>query len=507
MGLKTMLRSWFGGGAPQAQNMLPVTVGMFAGGGRSDSGVNVDEMTALAASSVWCAINVISSAIAGLPVHVVRRDDATKQTEHPIRKILADEPNEYMTAATFRETIMANLLLYGGGYAYIEKDDLGRPVALYPLRSQVTRPMRVNGNLWYITTLGTQVSYLRPDMVLHIPGLTIDGITGLGPIQFAKQSVGLSLALERYAAKFFAGGGNVGGVLTLPPGMSDDAIKNFVASWKKNYAGLDNALKVAALPENYKFTSTTTEPEKAQAIQARVNQVREIARIFRVPLHMMGDLERATFSNIEHQGIEFRQNTIQPWVVKIEQEIDRKLFLEREKPDLQIRFDLDSLLRADTAARYASYSQGRQGGWLSVNDIRIKEGMPPVDGGDDLLQPLNMAPIGGLGLHAPVPMPENDKRFIEQTARRLLTKEAKAVERSAKKCEGKPDAFATWLDEWYERHESFVVSELADAFTGEFAAEHCERSRSEALAAFAAGDIAGLCARWISERPKEVIKI
>lgn len=492
---------------------LPATTGVFTNVGASDSGVNVTELSALTASAVYSCVQIISSTIATLPVRVLRADDGSAQRDHAVYRLLASQPNEFMTPATFMTCMMSNLLLWGHCEAFIEKDELGVPVALYPLRSAVTRPVRTFGELLYMTQIGTDMAYLTPDRVFSVVNMTVDGITPISPIQEAKQAVGLSLALEKYAAKFFSNGGNVGGILTLPPGMKEDAVMNFVASWKKNYGGVENALKVAMLPEGYKFQSTTTEPEKAQALQARVHQVREVARIFRVPLHKLGDLERATFSNIEQQSIEFMADCIQPWAVRWEQEANRKLFLEREKPLLDVKFDLDALLRADTTARYAAYTQGRSGGWLSVNDIRRKEGLPPVEGGDDLLRPLNMAPVNGPAPTAPKPDTTAARGLIEDAARRVLTKESKAITRAAKKLAGKPQELRQWADTWYAAHAPLVARSFATALKAaglstaadEYARAHCADSLRAVTAAIESGAaVDDLLDEWADIRPADI---
>jgi HK97 family phage portal protein len=505
----------------QPSDYLPPTIGIFNAVGRSDAGIVVDEYSALTASAVYACVSVIANTIGTLPIHVQKKDQAEKVIDHPVYRLLHDEPNELMTSVVFRETMMLNLLLWGHCNAFIEKDPQGIPVALYPLRSAVTRPIRMFGQLLYLTQVGTTMMYLTPDQVFSVVNLTLDGITPISPIMEARQSVGLSLALERFAAKFFGNGSNVGGILTLPPGMKPEAVENFVASWKKKYAGPDNALKIGLLPPDYKFTPTSTDPEKAQALQARVNQIREIARIYRVPLHKVGDLERGTFSNIEFQSREFVSDCLQPWCVKWEQEANRKLFLEREKPSLEVKFDLDGLLRADIAARNAAYMQGRQGGWLTVNEIREKEGLPPVAGGDSLLQPLNMTPIGGGGaLTAPTP-PKSDvddqapasRALIIDAAQRVLTKESKAFARAAKKFVGHPDELRAWADNFYTAHADLVTRAMTASFKAaaiglaptDYAKRHCADSIRAIGAAIDAGATADdVIDEWETTRPAEI---
>ncbi len=495
----------------EPKDFLPMTVGSFFSVGRQDAGIPVDEYTALTAGAVYSAVNCIASTISTLPIRVLKTEDSAPQKTHPVAQVLASNPNEFMSASTFWTCMMANALLWGHGTAYVDRGPLGEPAALYPLRSAVTRPIRWYGELLYVTQVGEKFTYLRPDQVFSIVNFSIDGITPISPIQQAKQTVGLSLALERYAAKFFSNGGNVGGILSLPPGMKEAAIENFVETWRKNYGGPDNALKVAMLPDGYKFTPTTTEPEKAQALQARVNQLREVARIFRIPPHKLGDLERATFSNIEQLSIEYLQDCIQPWCVKIEQEAERKLLLEREKGELDVRFDFDAMLRADTTTRNAGYTQGLQGGWLSPNDVRRKEGYPPIPGGDTYLQPLNMMPVGAKREPAPPANPAPATRtLIEDTARRVLTKESKAVARAAKKYAGKPDEFRTWAETFYTTHAPLVTRAFTaplraaglDTTADDYAKSHCAESvRALTSAVDAGAGLEDLADEWTDVRP------
>lgn len=361
----------------------------------TDAGVSVTPEDALRASAVYACVNVIASAVATLPVHVVKRADGENQLDHPLYQLLHESPNAEQTAAELKETLMANVLLWGRGYIFIDHDAAGNVAGLYPLRSAYTLPKRSPaGELYYENVTNGKRFALRPDQVWAVNNLSLDGKCGVSPVSQAKNAIGLAIALEKFGARFFSNGGNLGGILKLPPGMKPESIKSFVASWKQEHAGLDNAFRTAVLPEGYGYERVGTDPEKAQMLDTRTFQVREIARIYRVPLHKIGDLEHATFSNIEHQGIEFAQDTIQPWITKIEQDGNRKLFTERDRRELEIRFNMDALLRSDTKSRYEAHNIGVQGGWLKINEVRAKENLPPVDGGDKLLAPLNMAPVG-----------------------------------------------------------------------------------------------------------------
>lgn len=477
-------------GQLKLRSMLPDSVGSFINAGFNDTGVTVTEQSALAASAVYACCQVIGQAVASLPVHIFSRADGVKDYEHPVYRLLAAEPNEFSTSPAFREAMMLNACLWGNCYAFIERDNLGVPIALYPLASSRTRPIRKNGELYYETLINNTRQLLTPDQVFHVSNFSLDGITGISPIQMAKQSVGLSLAMEKFAAKLFSNGGNVGGILTLPQ-MSKEAADHFVESWRRQYVGLDAAFSVAVLKDGFDFKSTTIDPEKSQMTASRVHQVREVARIYRVPLHMLGDLEKSSYSSIEAQAMDFYQNTVAPWIIKWEAEAQRKLLLEREKPILEVKFNMDAMLRASTTERYQAYMTGRQAGFLTTNEIRRKENLPPIEGGDVLLQPLNMAPQGPQGGAAATPAKTDSsatdpavRSLIGEAVTRVLTKEVKALTRAAKKHAGKPEELRTWATTFYATHESLVARAVTASFRTagvkdsphEYAKWHCTES-------------------------------
>lgn len=372
---------------------MPNFVGMF--NSVSDAGGSATADSALTFSAVWRSASILSDAMVGLPVRVL--DEANeKQVDHQIPRLLHNDgdANEYMSAVAAKSAMMVNQVLWGNSYAAIERDASGLASALYPMPSRNTQPRRVNGQLFYQTNIAGQSHTLYPQDVLHIMGpLTIDGLVGLNPIEYQRQTVGLSVALEKFAAKFFSNGGNVGGIIETPP-MKEEALKNFIESWRQRYAGLDNAFKIGVLTGGMKFVKTTADPAESQALDSRVHQVLEIARIFGIPPHMLGVMDKASYASIEQQNMEFYQGTVQPYVIRWEAELGRKLMAADERRRLTVSFNMDSKLRGTTRERYASYQLGRQAGFLSVNDIRTLENLPKVKGGDTLLEPLNMQPIG-----------------------------------------------------------------------------------------------------------------
>ncbi len=382
--------------------------------GGTTSGKTVNERTAMQTTAVYACVRILSEAIAGLPLHIYRyRADGGKERIplHPLYHLLHDEPNPEMTSFVFRETLMSHLLLWGNAYAQVIRNGRGQAVALYPLLpSKMDVSRAVNGELLYTyyrdadeTGLNPKGGYitLRRDEVLHIPGLGFDGLIGYSPIAMAKNAIGMSLATEEYGASFFANGANPGGVLEHPGVIKD--IGRVKESWNSAYQGNGNAHKIAVLEEGMRFQAIGIPPEQAQFLETRKFQINEIARIYRVPPHMVGDLEKSSFSNIEQQSLEFVKYTLDPWVVRWEQSLQQSLILPSEKPSLFIRFNLDGLLRGDYQSRMNGYAVGRQNGWMSANDIRELEDMnriPAGEGGDLYLVNGNMTKLADAGAFA-----------------------------------------------------------------------------------------------------------
>lgn len=372
--------------------------------GGTTSGKAVNERTAMQTSAVYACVRILAESVAGLPLHVYERTaDGSKSTKlsHPLYRLLHDEPNHEMTSFVFRETLMSHLLLWGNAYAQIIRDGRGFPIALYPLlpdRMAVDR--NESGDLTYTYQSGKGQVKLRRENLLHIPGLGFDGLIGYSPIAMAKNAVGLALATEDYGAAFFANGANPGGVLEHPGVIKPEQADRLRESWQSQFGGA-NAHKVAVLEEGLKFHQMSIPPEQAQFLETRKFQINEIARIFRVPPHMVGDLEKSSFSNIEQQSLEFVKYTLDPWVVRWEQSLQQALILPSEKATTFIKFNLDGLLRGDYQSRMEGYSTGIQNGFMSVNDVRGLEDMNLLtteEGGDLHFVNGNMVKLADVGV-------------------------------------------------------------------------------------------------------------
>ena len=364
--------------------------------GPTAAGKTVNEHSAMQLTAVYACVRILAEAVAGLPLHLYRcgkNGSKEKAVEHPLYFLLHDEPNPEMTSFVFRETLMTHLLLYGNCYCQIIRDGRGQVAALYPLMpNQMSVDRDENGRIYYTyvrsgeeaATMNNGTVYLLPEDVLHIPALGFDGLVGYSPIAMAKNTIGMGLACEEYGAKFFANGAAPSGVLEHPGTVKD--ISRLRESWNAIYGGSKNAGKVAILEEGMHYSPISISPNEAQFLETRKFQVDEIARIFHVPPHMIGDLERSTFSNIEQQSLEFVKYTLNPWVCRWEQALTRSLLSPREKREYCIKFNVDGLLRGDYQSRMNGYATGISNGFLSPNDVHRLENMdliPAEEGGDD----------------------------------------------------------------------------------------------------------------------------
>ena len=371
--------------------------------GPTAAGKSVNERSAMQLTAVYACVRILAEGIAGLPLHLYKcgkNGSREKVVDHPLYFLLHDEPNPEMTSFVFRETLMTHLLLWGNAYAQIIRDGRGVVVALYPLMPDRMRVDRdENGQIYYRYQLGADESHLEkpgtvdlsPKDVLHIPALGFDGLVRYSPIAMARNSIGMAIACEDFGASFFRNGAAPSGVLEHPGVLKNP--EKLRDAWEAQYGGSRNSGRVAVLEEGMKFNPIAIPPEQVQFLETRKFQVDEIARIFHVPPHMIGDLERSTFSNIEQQSLEFVKYTLNPWVCRWEQALTRLLLSPKEKREYSIKFNVDGLLRGDYQSRMNGYAVGRQNGWMSANDIRELENMDKISeeqGGDLYLVNGNM---------------------------------------------------------------------------------------------------------------------
>lgn len=380
--------------------------------GQSISGKNVNEQTAMQLSTVFACVRVLSESVASLPLHVYEKDangNRKKAEDSNLYFLLHDEPNDEMSSYSFRETMMMHLLLYGNAYAQILRNGRGEVLGLYPLLpNRITMERDDNGRLFYRYIRYDPVEppkskettvILDASQVLHIPGLSMDGLVGLSPIAACRNAIGSGLAADEYSGKYFSNGAAPMGVLEHP-GLIKDPEK-LRESWNAAYGGSHNAGKVAILEEGLKFAPISVSPQDAQLLETRKFSVTEICRIFRVPPHLVQDLERATFSNIEQQSLDFVMYSLMPYLTRWEQALTKSLLSREEKKKFEIRFNVDALLRGSHKERYDAYAQGVNNGFLCPNDIRKLENLdliPDEEGGNDFyiqgaMVPLRMAGV------------------------------------------------------------------------------------------------------------------
>jgi HK97 family phage portal protein len=428
----------FGYRAPtqRARTYMDPALTAYFGGAVSSAGVSVDEISALNFSPVWQAVRIVSETVATLPIHVYRRDtDGRRRADDLlVADLLRWEPNPEMTSTQFREAWVAHALTWGNGFAEIERDSLGRAMRIWLLLpNAVTVTRDPAGNVIYLIRheSGQQVALPQSD-VLHLAGPGFDGLIGYSVISKARESIGLGLACEQFGSSMFGSGARPSGILEHPGRLSDDARARLRGDFERLHAGIDNAHRVAVLEEGLKWTQTSIPPDDAQFLQTRAYQIEEIARWFNIPVSKLRIKDGGSYASLEQENSAFLTECLRPWLVRIEQEVRRKLLLP-ESSALYVEHNVDGLLRTDLASRYQAYSIGRNWGWLSVNEVRALEQLEPVEGGDTYMMPMNMMPMGTQpGPVAPASSPATTEQPIEDgspSANAMNPSETRAIPR------------------------------------------------------------------------------
>lgn len=370
-------------------------VEIFGGG----DGERITERTSCQQVAVYACVRVLTETVASLPLILYKRTPTGKQraVNHPLYKIIHDSPNPKMTSFTWRETMLSHLLLWGNAYMEIVATKGGDIKEIWPLepdRVEVKRTGDKYRDLSYKYT-GFKGQQTPVPIMLHIPGLGFNGQIGFSPVQMMRQSLGLGAATEKYGSKYFKNGARPGGVLQTDRQLTQPVVDRLRESWRQQHEGAENSHKLTILEEGLKYQTISLPPEDSQFLETRGFQTREIARMFRVPPHLIADLTNATFSNIEHQSIEYVTHTIRPWCVRIEQAINSALLSDSDRQQgYFVEFLLDGLLRGDIQARYNAYKTGINNGFLSANDVRRMENLDelPAETGDLYLIPANVMP-------------------------------------------------------------------------------------------------------------------
>lgn len=471
----------------------------------SSAGVHVDPDSALSLSAVFAAANLLSRVLGSLPLQVYRQWGREKETAatHPAYRLLHTRPNWEMSSGVFRRVMEWNRLLWGGAYASISWAGNGKPAALHPIEGWRVQPDRREDGALFYKVDGTRE--VEPEDIISVPNITTDGTTCKSFVDYALESLGLGMAAQEFAGRLFGQGAKPGGVLHHKGNPDRKAREEMRESWERAHGGPGNAGRTAVLwgAWEYQAEDGTFAPEEAQLLETRRFTTEEVARWFGVPPHLLADLARATFSNIEEQGINFIVYSIGPTLVDYEQEYDWKLL---DAPRVYSKHNVNALMRGSSAQRSAFYSSMFNMGAMTVNEIRELEDMNPTDGGDVHFIPANnMAPLpsvafppaappapGPAPAPAPTPAPAPAASMARQdllrsTLDRLMRVEANAVKRAA----AKPDSLLSWMDEFYLSHQDRMMQVLgpvlavavpgADAATCSGA--WCQASRESILTA------------------------
>lgn len=374
----------------------------------SKTGIRVNSKNAVQVTAVFACVRLISESIASLPLSLYRKTSSGKEkaTDRIDYGVLHDLANPETDSFQFWQTFVANMLIYGRGYAEIVRNNAGQVVQLWNITTPYVKIKRnsVTSELEYVITAPNNEQFtLRKDQVLRVDWFSMDGLNAFKPLELAQNAIGLGIASEEFAASYFKNGANVSGIVEYPDGMDDNQYENFRKSMKEAYTGLSNTARLLFLEQGSKFQKVSNTPEESQMLETRKFQVAETARFYNVPLHMIGDLERATFSNIEQMSLNFVIYTLRPYLVRIERAISAQLLTSSERPTYYPKFSVDALLRGDYESRMRGYATARQNGWMSPNDIRELEDqdlIPAEDGGDTYMANGNLRSLKAL-MNAP----------------------------------------------------------------------------------------------------------
>jgi len=500
---QTALRIW----DALLQRTPPQTVIRYIGP-RGPAGIHVDHDIAMTYSAVWACVKVIAETIGVLGWHVFERTGTgkTKRTDLWLDTMLDSYPNPEMTAQTFRETLTAHCALWGNGYAEIVRDGAGRPNQLWPLLPDRVFPRRdQSGQLYYEYRVGglsgnsngQTIVPLEAANVLHVKGLGYDGVVGYDVIAYQAMAIGMGIANERYASAFFKNGAHLSFGLVAEKQLDKEARASLRTAFEEAYSGgPGQAFKVAVFDNGVKPQQFSVSPEASQLVENRKFAVTDIARIFRVPPHMIADLEKSAFANIEQQSIDFVMHTILPWATRWEQEANAKLLGPRFTKGYT-KLNLGTLMRGDQKTRYEAYKIGREWGWLNANEIREWEHMDPIpgDAGTAYIVPLNYQLADEIGQQpepapgAP-PKPNGDAPgnadqgepapkqgakaqrapgealgpVLAQAAERIQSREWHALSKRAEKLRGDPRRFRDELEPWLTIHSDYIEDQLRPVF-------------------------------------------
>lgn len=452
------------------------------------TGLSITPENAMGVNAWFSAIRFMSFMLASLPWIVYQKngDDRERATTHPLYSILHDIPNPEMTSFDLWSTLMSHVMARGNGFGEIEFNQRGQIVALWPLRPDRMEMARtVNNEIRYLYTLpeslGSERRVLRPEQVLHLRGLSSNGLWGYSVVTLLRNSIALAKATEEYGASYFGNNAEPGVVLRHPTTLSPAAHTRIQTSWEQSHMGLTNAHRAAILEEGMDVVKVGFNPQDSQFIESRKFQIYEISRATSVPPHLLFELTHATFSNIEHQSLEFVIYHLRPWLVSFEKQANRSLLLERERnAGYYTEFLVDGIVRGDITSRFQAYAVGLTNGFYSINDVLRKENMNSIEGGNTHFVPLNMAPLGrdGMPIYTktapeaeknPNTPARNIKPLLLDAADRIARRESNELANAVKRWHDKPEKFTAWSEQFYKRdYSEFILTVLTPLVHADF---------------------------------------
>jgi len=359
----------------------------------SKVGIHINAKNALQTTAVFACVRLLSESIASLPLFLYRKTETGKEkaTDNPLYGVLHDVPNPETDSFQFWQAFIANMLIYGRGYAEVVRNNAGQIVQMWNITTPYVRVRRNSETQeleYVVTPSGKEQFILRKDQIFRVDWFSMDALNAFRPLELAQNAIGLGEAAEEYASDYFKSGTNVGGIIEYPDVMEGDQFEQYKKDVKNNYSGLSNTARLLFLEQGSKFQKVTDSPQESQMLETRKFQVEEVARFYNVPLHMIGDLDHATFSNIEQMSLNYVIYTLRPHLVRIEKATTAQLLMPQERVAYFPKFSVEGLLRGDYKSRMDGYAVARQNGWMSANDIRSLEDMDSIPaelGGDAYL--------------------------------------------------------------------------------------------------------------------------
>ncbi len=355
-----------------------------------------DTDKALTLTAVWCAIRLLAESVSSLPISVYTKQangDKLEDTKSPIYNLVKFKPNYYQNKITFFEFIMLSICTEGNSYVQIVRNNSGTPVQLICLDPSNVTVVVNNNEVFYQIDGGV----LDSSDILHFKTITDDGVTGLSPIDQCAKALNWGVSLEEFGSTFFSNGAKPSSILQTDRALSDTALQRLKTSFNNNYGKLKNSNSTIVLEEGLTFKPISISPEQAQFLSSRQFSIEEVARIFNVPPHMLKDLSKSSFNNIEMQSQEFVTYTLMPYITRIEQEMNLKLFRTNELGKTFVEFNVNGLLRGDVKSRTEAYKTAITNGYMSINEVRQKENMNSIEGGDKHFMQMNMTTIDKVG--------------------------------------------------------------------------------------------------------------